>query len=382
MAFEVNNASEIKAKIEAEFYYLHRHPELSYEEVETTRRLKILLTAAKIRVLDLPLKTGLVAEIGQGEPVAALRADIDALPIQEETDLAYQSEIPGKMHACGHDFHTAAVLGAALILKQQEAKLKGTVKIIFQPAEEAPGGARLVLATGTLKNVKAIFGLHVLPTLDAGVLGINEGAVTASVDRFVIKFVGHGTHAAHPDRGIDPIPLLAAFVQSAQTIVSRNLEPFAAGLVSITHVEAGNTWNIIPESATVEGTTRSMTASDRQLIKRRLCEMAESMAKAYGADAEIDWYAGPPATDNCPELVNLARKVANLQGFEAVEAAGSLAGEDFAFYQEEIPGVFVLVGSGKSYANHNAKFQIQPQAIYPTAVYLAELVEKFLQNEK
>lgn len=382
MAFEINNASEIKAKIETEFYYLHRHPELSYEEVETTRRLKLLLTAAKIRVLELPLKTGLVAEIGQGEPVAALRADIDALPIQEETDLAYKSEIPGKMHACGHDFHTTAVLGAALILKQREAKLNGTVRIIFQPAEEAPGGAKLILATGILKNVKAIFGLHVLPTLDTGILGINKGAVTASVDRFVIKFIGHGTHAAHPDRGIDPIPLLAAFVQSAQTIVSRNLEPFAAGLVSITHVEAGNTWNIIPETAIIEGTTRSMTVPDRQLIKKRLCDMAESMAEVYGASVEIDWYAGPPATDNCPELVNLARKVANLQGFEAVEAQGSLAGEDFAFYQEEISGVFVLVGSGKSYANHNAKFQVKPQAIYPTAVYLAELVEKFLQNEK
>lgn len=361
------------------FQWLHRHPELSYEEIETTRHLRNALEEAEIRILDLPLKTGLVAEIGQGKPIIALRADIDALPIEEQTDLPYKSEIPGHMHACGHDFHATAVLGAALLLKEKEPALPGTVRIIFQPAEEAPGGARVIMDTGVLDDVSSIFGIHASPLLPVGTLGISEGAVTASVDRFQITFRGRGTHAAHPQRGIDPIPLAASFIQAAQTIVSRNLYPFDAGLVSITHVEAGNTWNIIPETAFVEGTTRSLTAENRSLIKNRLYELADSLAAAYGAQAEIGWYAGPPATSNTAAFTALARRVAAEESLQAAEAAGSLAGEDFAFFQEKIPGAFLLVGTGLSASNHNPKFQADPAALYPTARYLAHLMQSALQ---
>lgn len=373
------NEQDIFQKITDEFYWFHRHPELSYEEVETTKRLREDLAAVGIEVLDLPLKTGLVAKVGTGEaPFIALRCDIDGLPIQEESGLAYASEHAGRMHACGHDFHISAVLGSAYLLKAKERELRGTVYLIFQPAEEAPGGARKVMETGVLKDVQAIFGLHTSPLYDVGTLGIRSGAVTASVDKFTVTFHGKGTHAAHPERGIDPIVMAASFVTAAQSIVSRNIDPAYPGLVSITHIESGNTWNVIPESSWLEGTVRCLTAEDRKLIKKRIYELAEGQAASFGGHAELTWYAGPPATDNTPDWTDFAIEVAKEAGLNVVPAPVNLAGEDFAYYQEEIPGVFVLVGTGKSPANHNPKFHVDPAALGPAARYMARLaVEAF-----
>ena len=373
------NEQDIFQKITDEFYWFHRHPELSYEEVETTKRLREDLAATGIEVLDLPLKTGLVAKVGTGEaPFIALRCDIDGLPIQEESGLAYASEHAGRMHACGQDFHISAVLGSAYLLKAKERELRGTVYLIFQPAEEAPGGARKVMETGVLKDVQAIFGLHTSPLYDVGTLGIRSGAVTASVDKFTVTFHGKGTHAAHPERGIDPIVMAASFVTAAQSIVSRNIDPAHPGLVSITHIESGNTWNVIPESSWLEGTVRCLTAEDRKLIKKRIYELAEGQAASFGGHAELTWYAGPPATDNTPDWTDFAIEVAKEAGLNVVPAPVNLAGEDFAYYQEEIPGVFVLVGTGKSPANHNPKFHVDPAALGPAARYMARLaVEAF-----
>ena len=373
------NEQDIFQKITDEFYWFHRHPELSYEEVETTKRLREDLAAVGIEVLDLPLKTGLVAKVGTGEaPFIALRCDIDGLPIQEESGLAYASEHAGRMHACGHDFHISAVLGSAYLLKAKERELRGTVYLIFQPAEEAPGGARKVMETGVLKDVQAIFGLHTSPLYDVGMLGIRSGAVTASVDKFTVTFHGKGTHAAHPERGIDPIVMAASFVTAAQSIVSRNIDPAHPGLVSITHIESGNTWNVIPESSWLEGTVRCLTAEDRKLIKKRIYELAEGQAASFGGHAELTWYAGPPATDNTPDWTDFAIEAAKEAGLDVVPAPVNLAGEDFAYYQEEIPGVFVLVGTGKSPANHNPKFHVDPAALGPAAIYMARLaVEAF-----
>ena len=373
------NEQDIFQKITDEFYWFHRHPELSYEEVETTKRLREDLAAVGIEVLDLPLKTGLVAKVGTGEaPFIALRCDIDGLPIQEESGLAYASEHAGRMHASGHDFHISAVLGSAYLLKAKERELRGTVYLIFQPAEEAPGGARKVMETGVLKDVQAIFGLHTSPLYDVGTLGIRSGAVTASVDKFTVTFHGKGTHAAHPERGIDPIVMAASFVTAAQSIVSRNIDPAYPGLVSITHIESGNTWNVIPESSWLEGTVRCLTAEDRKLIKKRIYGLAEGQAASFGGHAELTWYAGPPATDNTPDWTDCAIEVAKEAGLDVVPAPVNLAGEDFAYYQEEIPGVFVLVGTGKSPANHNPKFHVDPAALGPAAIYMARLaVEAF-----
>ena len=372
----------IEAYIEDEFRWFHRHPELSYEEVETTKRIRSSLERAGIRILDLPLKTGVVAEVGEGEPLVALRADIDALPIEEQTELPYRSESKGRMHACGHDFHTSSVLGAALLLKQREKELQGRVRLFFQPAEEAPGGAKVLMEVGALQGVEAIFGLHASPLLEVGTVGISAGAVTAAVDRFVFRFRGKGTHAAHPQRGIDPIPLAAGFIQAVQTVVARNLHPFSAGLVSVTHISAGNTWNIIPEEALVEGTTRSMAIEERKLIRERVCALAEGLAAAHGAKVATDWYQGPPATTNDAFWTSLAEQAAEERKLRVVPAPKSLGGEDFAFYQEEVPGAFVLVGTGLSAAIHNPGFRIDPAALAPTAHYLAELVGAALKKVK
>ena len=378
----MESVEQIKEYIAAEFQWFHRHPELSYEEVETTKRIRTSLERAGIRILDLSLKTGLVAEVGAGETVVALRSDIDALPIEEQTNLPYRSENAGRMHACGHDFHISSVLGAALLLKQREAKLAGRVRLFFQPAEEAPGGAKVLIEAGALQDVAAIFGLHASPLLEVGTVGISEGAVMAAVDRFVFRFRGRGAHAAHPEAGVDPIPLTAAFVQSVQTVIARNLSPFSAGLVSVTHITAGNTWNVIPAEALVEGTTRSMDAQERALIRARVCALAEQLAAAYGAAVETDWYEGPPATRNDGFWASYAAEKAKERGLNVVPAPKSLGGEDFAFYQEKVPGMFVLVGTGLSAAIHNPTFRVDPRALAPTADYLAELVRTALSKVK
>ena len=374
------NKEELKNFLIHEFEWLHAHPELSYEELETTDRLKNNLKQAGIDVLYLPLATGLVARIGSGKPHIVLRADIDALPIEEMTNLPYKSVYPGKMHACGHDFHTVCVLGAALILNEIKTRLKGTITFIFQPAEEAPGGAKKILATHALDGANIILGLHSSPLLNVGTIGIKSGAVTASVDKFGITFLGKGTHAAHPERGIDPIMMATNFVCAVHSIRGQNLDPAVAGLISVTHIESGNTWNVIPETAFLEGTTRSLTVADRLLIKKRIHELAAGIATTFGGSANVDWYDGPPATDNDETLAQIAKQVAERLNLSVVDAPVSLAGEDFAYYQECIKGMFIIVGTGEGSANHSTTFMVDTGAIDITANYFAELCETVLRN--
>ena len=371
---------ELQAFLIHEFEWLHAHPELSYEERETTDRLKSNLRRAGIAVLDLPLETGLVARIGSGKPHIVLRADIDALPIEEMTNLPYKSVYPGKMHACGHDFHAVCVLGAALLLKEREACRQGTVTFVFQPAEEAPGGAKKILATHALDGADLILGLHSSPLLGVGTIGIRSGAVTASVDKFGITFRGKGTHAAHPERGIDPIVMAASFACAVQSVRGQNLDPAAAGLIGVTRIESGNTWNVIPETAFLEGTARSLTVADRLLIKKRIHELAEGIASAFGGSADVNWYAGPPATDNEETLAQIAKRVADRLNLSVMDAPVSLAGEDFAYYQESHKGLFLIVGTGKGSANHSTTFIVDIRSIDITANYLAELCETMFRN--
>ena len=372
---------ELKKEIEKVFYWLHRHPELSYEEHKTTDFLKEQLKAKEIKILDLPLKTGFVAEIGTGkQPIIAIRCDIDALPIKEETCLEYCSELNGKMHACGHDFHASTILGAAYLLKNCEKELKGTVRIVFQPAEEAPGGALDVLETKVLDDVQAMHGLHCSPLFDVGTIGIKKGAVTAAVDKFKITFKGKGTHAAHPNDGIDPIVAVSSFVSTVQTIVSRNMDPFSVALVSITHIEGGNTWNVIPETAFLEGTARTLTVSDRRKVKERIFEIAENVALANKTRAEVEWIAGPPPTDNDEKWCLFAKDIAKEVGLKVETTPSSLGGEDFAYYQEKIKGAFVQIGTGKSYPLHNPHFKVDPKALFPAATFFAKLVKKGLER--
>jgi len=372
----------LEQKLTGFFEELHMHPELSYEEYETTERIKRELAAAGIEILQIPLKTGVTAIVRGAKPgkTYGLRCDIDALPIEEETDLPYKSKTPGKMHACGHDFHTAAVFGAALLLQERKEELQGTVKILFQPAEESSHGAETVLETGVFSDVTAIFGLHTAAYLPVGTLGIREGSVMAAVDRFELNITGTGCHGGHPDEGVDTILVAASVIQAFQSIVGRNLNPFHTGVVSVTRINGGNTWNVIPDKVELEGTVRSMEKDDRIFIERRMREIAEHTAAAYGANAELLWYPGPPATVNEKAWSAFAQKVAEESGFEVVPQRNSTGGEDFAFYLEKIPGCFINVGTGVGYPNHHPKFYADEAALTPAAEYLEKLLVEALRQ--
>ena len=364
------------------FHEFHRHPELSNEEFETTKKIKELLGQVDIEVLDLPLKTGLVAQVkgNPNGPVVAIRCDIDALPIIEETSLSYKSLSNGKMHACGHDFHTAVVLGAAYLVKKYQGSLIGTVKFIFQPGEESGDGAQKILSTGVLDDVDAIFGIHNVSDYEVGVMGLKEGAMTAAVDRFEIKITGVGSHAAKPEKSVDPIIISTNIINALQTIVSRNISPTDKALLSVTHVESGNTWNVIPETAYIEGTVRTLDEHTRELIPERMKALVEGIAKSYGGNAELIWHSGSPATKNDEEWTNFASKLGRIMGYDVKRITMGLEGEDFAYYQKEIPGVFIVVGTGISEAHHHPEYTVDEKAIIKCSRYFARLAECALKK--
>ncbi len=405
------------------FKWFHRHPELPYEEVQTTAKIRQLLTAAGIEILPYPLETGLVAAVrGQKcqdnspdsrscagrdakpdiDPAAdakpsakadfktraALRCDIDALPVTEQTDLEYRSEIPGHMHACGHDFHITAGIGAAILLNEHREEFSGTVKFLFQPAEEESHGALKVLETGALDDVPCIWGFHADPSNTVNTISVGEGYVTAAVDRFVIRVVGVGCHGAHPDDGVDPILAASAIVQALQSIVSRNVNAMHPSLLSVTRISGGTTWNVIPSEAELEGTVRTLNREDRVLYERRVREIAAQTAAAYGAAADVEWVPGPPATYNDGKLSQICAETALSLGMKAVPPESSMSGDDFAFYLETpsgaaknadtaekgIPGCYLRVGTGIGHPIHHPGFCVDTGAILPTAKLLARLL--------
>ncbi|HDR4571919.1 M20 peptidase aminoacylase family protein [Bacillus cytotoxicus] len=362
--------------------HLHQYPELSYEEFKTTKFIKNLLQEANITIKDTNLKTGVIAEVSgnRGGPTIALRADIDALPIQEETDLPYASKSSNKMHACGHDFHTASILGAAYLLKEKESSLRGTVRFIFQAAEESGNGACKVIEAGHLQNVQAIFGMHNKPDLPVGTIGIKEGPLMAGVDRFQITIKGVGTHAAVPDAGVDPIVASSQIVMALQTIVSRNISSFHNAVVSVTNIHSGNTWNVIPEKATLEGTVRTFQADTRQKIPQRMERIVKGIADALGVEVELHWYPGPPAVQNDGYLTELSTHVAQTMGLQVISPKPSMAGEDFSFYQQEIPGSFVFMGTNGTHEWHHPSFTLDEKALPISAQYFALLAEEALDK--
>ena len=367
-------------RLRALFQWLHSHPELSFQEYGTTQRVAQELEAAGIEVCTCGLETGLIARIagGQPGPVVALRCDMDALPIQEESGLDYASCTPGSMHACGHDFHTAVMVGAAWLLQETRSSMAGTVKVIFQPGEEVAQGAPKVIASGMLEDVSLYLGIHSYPGFNSGTLGIKEGPVMAAVDRFAITLTGRGAHGAQPHKGIDPVVVQAALVMNLQTLVSRTLDPFTPGVLSVTHVHAGNTWNVIPQQAYLEGTVRTLSPQARTQLEAGLRRMAEETAAAYGAQAQVEWFHGPPAVMNDPRLCALARETAHAMGFSVDRQEDTMGGEDFSRYLEKAPGIFIRVGTGGGYPGHHPKFTVDPAAIEPAARYFAALAQACL----
>ena len=377
MAFSYEELTEIR-------HYLHQHPELSGKEYQTTAFLKDRLEALGIRVLESGLKTGLIAEIGSGHPVVALRADIDALPILEQTGLPYQSQNPGVMHACGHDFHQTSLLGAASLLKEKEDQLEGTIRLIFQPAEEISEGATEVLATGLLEDVQGIIGFHNMPQLKAGQLALNAGAMMAGVEKFKVTVTGVSSHAARPDLGTDTVTAVTTMVQNLQLLISRTVSPFETAVLSITHLDVGSTWNVLPKSGYFEGTIRSFNPSLQRELKERFISIVRHTAKSLGVDVTFEWGVTPPVTFNDEELTQVVWEASqNLA--EVLPANPSTAGEDFAFYQERIPGVFAFIGSnGEPDAPdlHHDHMTIDDAAFQVSVPYYVENAQALLRYFK
>lgn len=361
-------------------HYLHQHPEISENEFETTAFIKKHLKDLGIEPLAYPLKTGVIAEIGSGQPIIALRADIDALPIIEKTGLAYASK-NGAMHACGHDFHQTSLLGAAQILKEREAEIKGTIRLIFQPAEENFQGAYQVIEAGGIEGVSAIIGYHNNPHLKPGQIGLRSGAIMAGVEQFEVTVAGISAHAARPDLGVDTVLAITTMIHNLQQIVSRTVSPFDSAVLSVTHIDVGTTWNVLPAKGFFEGTIRTFDPKIRLAVINKFTKIVETTAEQFGAQVSIQWGNSPKVTYNDATLTPLIFE--NSKTFaQVIETLPSTGGEDFAAYQEKIPGVFAFVGSNGADNSpdwHHDDFIVKDEAL-PTAVnYFVENAFKLLE---
>ena len=353
---------------------LHRHPELMYQEVRTSQLVRDTLDELGISYKYPLAETGVVATLGNGNgPCVALRADMDALPIHEEADVSFRSEVDGKMHACGHDCHTSMLLGAARLLKEMEADIQGTVKLLFQPAEEGGAGGRRMRDEGALESprVDRIFGLHVWPTIPTGTVGAREGVFLAAAGSLKITVHGVGGHAAMPNLGVDPVVTAAKVVTELQTIVSRETDPLDSAVISITTLRAGEAYNVIPESVTMTGTIRALTMPTLKQLQQRVEQVTTHIASANRCTAEVEFPGHDyPPTLNDGDCWRLAQQLgADLLGESAVQHLPPvMGGEDFAFYTEEVPGCFVGLGvrneeQGASYYVHHPKFKVDEDAL-------------------
>ena len=325
----------------------HQYPELGFDEHRTSKiigeTLKKMGLAPKMNVG----KTGVTADLTFGDgPTIALRADMDALPMQETSGLDFSSKHDGVMHACGHDGHMAMLLGAAKVLTQNGNGFNGTVRFIFQPAEEGAGGARYMIGDGCLDGVDEIYGIHLWNYQPVGEVGITDGPVLAAADMFEIKIKGIGGHGAAPQGTIDAVVVSSHLVQALQTIVSRNTNPLESTVVTIGTINGGHNFNIIADEVTLSGTARAYTEENRNLIKTRMTEIIDGVAKTFGAEISFDYEDGYPPTINHTDPANKVLKAAErVVGEKAGMPYLSMGGEDFSYYLQKIPGCFFFVGS-------------------------------------
>ena len=359
--------------------HLHMYPEVSGTEVETTRYIRETLEAMGLVCWNLQSKTGVVAEIGNGEgPTLALRADIDALPIVEQTGLDYASKNEGAMHACGHDFHTASLLGAVQVLKAQEDKLQGKVRFIFQPAEESNQGARALISEGVLDGVDAIIGFHNKPELPVGTIGVKEGPLMAAVGQFKAEITGVGTHAAAPHNGNDPIVTACQVIANAQAIVARHTSPLEPVVLSVSHIEAGNTWNVIPEKVFFEGTIRTFNKEVERQMTQQFEKMIVQTADVYGQKGSIEWILTPPVVHNDAAVTKVVKSVTE-KFATVVTPEVTLGAEDFANYMEHVPGCFVFIGTGCPHEWHHPAFLVDDAALPFAIQYFVDNTNALLE---
>ena len=370
----LSKANDIKPWILEKRRKIHRHPELMYEEFETSKLVQETLAELEIPFQKDIAITGVVGIIGDGNgPCIALRADMDALPIHEEAQVDFKSEIDGKMHACGHDCHTAMLLGAARILKENEDQIQGTVKLIFQPAEEGGAGGKMMRDEGVLLNpdVQQIFGLHVAGQLPTGMLASREGTLLAAAGSLKIIVKGNGGHAAAPHNTIDPVITGSKIVVELQSIISRELNPLESGVISVTMMNAGDAWNVIPSTMELQGTIRSLTLDGLLNLQKRVKEVSESVAIANRCEAEVTFPGHDyPPTVNDMDCWELGKSVGKeiLGQDKVIEMPPIMGGEDFAYYTQKIPGCFAFLGVSNPeidaiYDVHHPMFKVDEEAL-------------------
>ncbi|WP_331375258.1 M20 aminoacylase family protein [Sinorhizobium chiapasense] len=363
---------------------LHQYPELSFHEGRTSRLVAKYLLSYGYEVTEGVGGYGVVATLrrGPGGKRIGIRADIDALPIEEATNLVYSSRNPGVMHACGHDGHTTILLAAARYLAEH-GKFSGTLTLIFQPAEEVGAGARKMIEDRLFERfpVDAVFGLHNWPGVTAGQFGFVEGPAMASVDQALIRIIGRGGHGAAPHETVDPVLASASFITALQSIVARNVDPLEMAVLTVGSIHGGSASNIIPESVELKLTARAYSEVVRDKLEERVPVLARAQAESFGAQAEVKYRRGFPAVVNHPEETRFARRVAE-GSFPAEQVAKDFrprtASEDFAYMLHARPGSYLFVGNGDSAALHSPQYDFNDEIIVPAARFWARLAETFL----
>ena len=386
---------EILPGLIADRRYLHENPELGCEEFKTSAfvidRLKALGVEDIRTGINVTGVTGLIRGTAVGQDrVVLVRADMDALPIHEENDVDYRSQTDGVMHACGHDAHTAILLGLARILMGRRDEFAGIVKLLFQPSEEkGPGGARMMIEEGVLEDprVDACFALHMAQDEPLGTIVVKAGALLAASDRFSIDIQGKGGHAAHPNMTVDPVVVGAQIISALQAIVSRNVDPIEPAVITVGSLHAGHAANVIPDTAQILGTVRTLNPDVQALIVTRIEEIANGVSEAMGARATFEYTYGVPATINDPGAVEIIRGAAREVVGEdrLITPAPSMGGEDFSFFLQNRPGAMFMVGSnnpekGLIWGHHHPRFDIDEESLAVGLETMVVTVVKYLEQ--
>jgi amidohydrolase len=350
----------------------HKHPELSFQEKRTSKIVGDKLENYGLKVTRNVGKTGVVGILkgkGEGKSIA-LRADMDALPIQETNNIPYKSINDGVMHACGHDAHTAMLLGAAEVLSKMKNKIKGEIHFIFQPAEEGYAGAKFMIADGAIDNVDEIYGMHVWNYQKSGTIGVKTGPVMAAADIFTIDIKGIGGHGATPQGTVDCVVVAAHIIQALQTIVSRNTNPLESTVVTVGQINGGYNFNIIADKITLKGTSRAYTEENRKMIKKRMKEILSGISKTFGAKIYLKYKDGyPPVINNALVTKKLENVAKNIVGEDVIAPYLSMGGEDFSYFANKIPGCFFFLGTAPKNAppmsvpQHCSHFNIDENAM-------------------
>ncbi|MGV1803051.1 M20 aminoacylase family protein [Agrobacterium vitis] len=384
----LNRAAELEAHVRQWRHHLHQNPEILYDVHETaafvTEKLKEFGVDEVVTGLGRTGVVGLIKGRGDGSRVIGLRADMDALPLQEITGKAWASKTDGRMHACGHDGHTAMLLGAAKYLAENR-NFNGSVAVIFQPAEEGGAGALAMVEDGLMErfDIAEVYGMHNMPGMPVGTFAIRKGGIMAAPDKFFITIKGRGGHAAEPHRAIDPIAIGAQIVTNLQLIAARSANPVRSVVVSVTRFQAGTTHNIIPEQAELTGTVRTHDDETQDMAERRIREIVAGIASAHGAEADVIYERPCPVTANHPEETdNAARAAIDIVGEGNVntDVDPSMAGEDFAFMLKARPGAYIMIGNGNTAGLHNPAYDFNDEAIAYGISYWVRLAEQRLAD--